>query len=97
MPIRVMKVVKADQHSNADRLRVYIFENGAGEHLQIVANLENVYEIGDHAAIACVGTVLSDGTEIKLAKPRGVESFGMALGKVSEEVDTDLTEKYGAK
>jgi tRNA-binding EMAP/Myf-like protein len=96
MAILAMKVASAAAHPNADALRVYTMDDGAGNAVQIVANLETVYEPGDVLAVALVGTVLADGTEIKKAKLRGVLSFGMALGKTSEPVGTALTERFGA-
>ena len=97
MAVIVMKVVKAESHPNADRLRVYSFENQVGEAIQVVANLENIYEVGDHAAVASVGTLFSDGMLIRETKLRGVESYGMAMGKVSEVVGTNLDERFGTK
>jgi len=97
MPIVAMKAVQARQHENADRLRIYQFdaEDGAGL-IQIVANLENIYEVGDVVAVALDGTVLSDGTLIKKNKYRGARSFGMSLGKTDKPVGTDLTADFDA-
>src|SRR5262245_57934506 len=96
MAIRAMKVVTAAAHPNADALRVYTMSDGAGGEVQVVANLETVYEPGDTVAVALVGTVLADGTAIAKAKLRGVLSFGMALGKVEDAVGAELTERFGA-
>jgi tRNA-binding EMAP/Myf-like protein len=76
-----MRVAAARQHPDADALRVYRFEApGFEDGLQIVANMENVYEVGDMAYVALVGCVLKDGTKISKAVLRGIDSFGMALG-----------------
>jgi len=84
-----MRVAEARQHPNADALRVYRFEApGFDDGLQIVANMENVYEVGDMAYVALVGCVLRDGTRISKAVLRGVDSFGMALGPC-EKMDAE--------
>lgn len=90
----VMKTVSAEQHPNADSLRLYQFE-AEDTKVQIVANLENVYEVGDLAVVALDGAILKDGTEISPVKLRGVPSYGMALGKVTDkEPGDDLSEFY---
>jgi len=79
--IVVMKITSAEKHPNADRLRVYSAE-GDGKEITFVANLTNVYEVGDMVKIAQVGHVMEDGMEIKETVIRGVPSYGMGLGKV---------------
>lgn len=92
----VMKCVSAENHPKADALRLYQFSPGEGqEDLQIIANLENVYEVGDHAIIANIGCILKeDNLNIKPVKIRGVPSYGMAMGKTDKPVGTDLTDEY---
>ncbi|NER39701.1 MAG: hypothetical protein F6J93_38170 [Oscillatoria sp. SIO1A7] len=97
MPVIAMKVKSAEKHPNADALRFYSMEAPGYERVPIVANLENVYEVGDTVAIALADSLLKDGTKIKPAKIRGIQSFGMALGKVDESVGTDLSEGYCQK
>jgi phenylalanyl-tRNA synthetase beta chain len=97
MPILAMRTVQAAKHPNADRLRVYHFdaEQGAGL-IQVVANLQNVYEVGDVVAVALENTVLDDGTVIKKGKYRGERSFGMSMGTTDKPVGADLTADFGA-
>ena len=97
MPAIAMKVESAEKHPNADALRLYSMEAPGYERVPIVANLENIYEVGDTVAIALPDSVLKDGTKIKPAKIRGIQSFGMALGKVEEPVGTDLSKNYCQK
>lgn len=88
-------VTAARDHENADRLRVYQVEApGLVESTQIVANKDNIYEVGTVVAAALVGTVLSDGTKIEKGKIRGVLSFGMLLGRISDPVGTDHTSTF---
>jgi len=95
MTTLAMKVVKAEPHPNADALRVYQFSIPEREDtLQIVANMENVYEENDVAIVVLADAVLKDGTRIKPCKLRGVPSFGMALEKTDIEPGTDLSDQY---
>jgi tRNA-binding EMAP/Myf-like protein len=95
--ILAAKIVTARDHENADRLRVYTVEAPGIEVTQIIANKDTLYEVGDTAAAALIGTMMSDGTVIEKSKIRGVLSFGMLLGKTPEPPGTDLTERMGAK
>ncbi len=96
MSVLAMKVLAAHPHPNADALRVY--ELGAPElsPIVVIANLENVYEVGDVVAVARVGATLADGTQIRKARLRGVDSFGMALGRVDDAPGTDLSARFAA-
>lgn len=69
-------VVTADQHPNADRLRVCNVDVGTEQLLQIVCGASNV-RAGLKVAIALVDAVLPNGMQIKKAALRGVESTGM--------------------
>lgn len=95
MPVVAMKVIEKAAHPQTDKLFIYQFESAAQGQLQIVANLTNVYEVGDVAGIALLGTRLEEG-EILPRKVFGIPSSGMALGKVDAAVDTDLTSAFDA-
>lgn len=97
MTVIVMEVTKAAQHPNADALRVYELQSPGLPTVQIIANLENTYEVGDRISIAQVGSVLKDGTKIKATKLRGLVSYGMALGKTDEPVGIDMSDLYCQK
>jgi len=71
----VAQIVAFEKHPNADKLKVCRVDIGQGEPLQIVCGAPNVV-IGMKAPCAIVGAKLP-GFEIKAAKLRGVESFGM--------------------
>lgn len=94
MPVIAMEVKTAHNHPNADALRLYSFSAPGWESVQIVANSENIYDVGDIVAVALTDSVLKDGTKIQPVKLRGVYSFGMALGKLEAEIGTDLSEIY---
>lgn len=96
MPAQVMEVVKAEKHPYADTLFVYTFKSPAIESLQIVANSENIYKVGDLANIALENSTLKDGTRIKKANLRGINSFGMAVGFAAEssKAGDDVTDQF---
>lgn len=71
----VAQIVSAEKHPDADRLQVCKVDIGNGETLQIVCGAPNARP-GLKAPCALVGAELP-GFNIKQAKVRGVESFGM--------------------
>ena len=79
--IVVGAIVEAEQHPNADRLRVCKVDAGTGELLQIVCGAPNA-RVGIKVPCAMVGAELPPGEDgkpflIKVGKLRGVESYGM--------------------
>ena len=88
--IVVGRVLSADPHPDADKLRVCRVEDGEGEPKQVVCGAPNVHA-GMLVPFARVGAELPGGLKIKRAKLRGVESLGMlcsakelGLAEVSE-------------
>lgn len=73
----VGKVLTAEQHPNADKLKVCRVDVGEDEPLEIVCGAPNV-AAGQRVPVAKVGAVLPD-LKIKKATLRGVESNGMIL------------------
>lgn len=94
MSVFVFRVLDAKPHPNADALRVYQFGGATADPLQVVANLDNTYDVGDTVAVAVVGAQLRDGTKVRPARLRGVDSFGMALGRHEAPVGTDLAAEF---
>lgn len=94
MTVIVMEVLEVGPHPNADSLRVYQLRGN--ERLQVVANLSSSYAVGDRVAIATVGSELKDGTKIRPARLRGVDSFGMALGLHPAPIGTDVSSEFCA-
>ena len=72
----VAEILSAERHPQADKLQVCRVSLGQGEPLQIVCGASNA-RAGLKTALARVGAKLPGGLEIKAAKLRGVESFGM--------------------
>ncbi len=69
------QIVSAEKHPDADRLQICLVDVGQAKPLQIVCGAANA-RAGLKAPCALVGAVLP-GFEIKQAKVRGIESFGM--------------------
>ncbi|MGZ8537996.1 MAG: phenylalanine--tRNA ligase subunit beta [Flavisolibacter sp.] len=74
------EVIEAIQHPNADKLKLTKVDVGNGELIQIVCGAPNV-AAGQKVIIATVGTTIYPSTSepltMKVAKIRGVESYGM--------------------
>jgi len=73
--IVVGKILKIEQHPDADKLKVLEIDLGE-EVVQIVTGAQNVVE-NAYLPVCMVNSVLADKTKIKKGKLRGVESFGM--------------------
>lgn len=71
----VARVISAEKHPDADKLKLCKVDVGQGEPLQIVCGAPNV-AAGMLVPCALVGAKLP-GIEIRQAKVRGIESFGM--------------------
>jgi phenylalanyl-tRNA synthetase beta chain len=84
----VGKVLQAEQHPDADRLRVCQVDTGDGEPSQIVCGAPNV-AAGQTVAVAKPGAVMPDGTRLKVAKLRGQPSNGMILAEDELSIGTD--------
>jgi phenylalanyl-tRNA synthetase beta chain len=84
----VGRVLTAERHPDADRLSVCVVDIGDGEHAQIVCGAPNV-AAGQTVAVARPGAVLPDGTRLRAAKLRGVESQGMILAEDELAIGTD--------
>jgi phenylalanyl-tRNA synthetase beta chain len=82
------RVLSAEQHPDADRLRVCMVDLGAEAPAQIVCGAPNV-AAGQTVAVAQPGAVLPDGTKLRKAKLRGVESAGMILSEPELQIGVD--------
>lgn len=87
------KIVKIENHPNADRLRVCTvdFGPGKGERV-IITNAKNVFE-GAVVPVALEGAVIGDGTKMGSTDFRGVTSYGMMCSVAEMGMDTGLFSK----
>jgi len=84
----VARVLSAEAHPDADRLRVCTVDDGSGSQRTIVCGAPNV-AAGQTVAVALPGAVMPDGTELGEAKLRGVASSGMILAEDEVGIGTD--------
>ena len=80
-PFRIARVVSAEKHPNADRLRVCMVDPGDGKTIQVVCGAPNARS-GMIGVFAPVGSLIP-GTGVHLEKGviRNVESHGMLLSE----------------
>ncbi|MBG6154649.1 MAG: phenylalanine--tRNA ligase subunit beta [Roseibium album] len=88
-PFKIAKVLEAEQHPNADRLRVLKVDTGQGEPVQIVCGAPN-------ARAGLVGVLGKPGDHIpglditlSVGKIRDVESFGMMCSERELELSDE--------
>jgi phenylalanyl-tRNA synthetase beta chain len=86
----VAEIVEAVRHPEADRLQVCKVAIGNGEQVQIVCGAPNA-RAGLKAPLATVGAKVPGGLDIKAAKLRGVESFGMLCSAKELGIDPDAS------
>ena len=89
-PFTVAHVISADQHPNADRLRVCVVDTGA-EQVQVVCGAPNA-RAGMKGVFAAVGShIPGTGLDLKQGVIRGVDSNGMLCSEremgISDEHD----------
>ena len=89
-PFRIAKVVSAEQHPNADRLRVLKVDNGSGTLMQVVCGAPNA-RTGLVGVLGLPGDYVP-GLDVTLSvgKIRDVESFGM----MCSERELELSEEH---
>ena len=87
-PFKVAKILHAEQHPQADRLRVCKVDTGT-EQLQIVCGAPNA-RAGISVVLAPIGAVIpTNGLVIKKSAIRGVESNGMLCSAEELGLGTD--------
>ncbi|KJS19024.1 MAG: phenylalanyl-tRNA synthetase subunit beta, partial [Hoeflea sp. BRH_c9] len=89
-PFTIARVVSAEQHPNADKLRVLMVDKGDGKPVQIVCGAPNA-RAGLIGALAEPGTYVP-GIDVTLAvgNIRGVESHGM----MCSEKELDMSDSH---
>ena len=78
-PFRTARIIAAEQHPDADRLRVCRVDAGTGAEIGVVCGASNA-RTGLHVVFAPPGAVIpGSGITLKVGKIRGVESAGMLV------------------
>ena len=83
----VGEVLEFGPHPNADRLYVAKVDLG-GREVQIVAGAPNPFP-GARVPVVLPGSVMADGTKLRKAKLRGLESFGMMMSEWELGISAD--------
>jgi phenylalanyl-tRNA synthetase beta chain len=86
----VAEIISMQKHPEADRLNVCQVAVSSSETVQIVCGAPNA-RIGLKAPLAQIGALLPGGFDIKAAKLRGVESFGMLCSAKELGIDADAS------
>ncbi|MFL5051806.1 MAG: phenylalanine--tRNA ligase subunit beta [Xanthobacteraceae bacterium] len=77
----VARVISADKHPNADKLKLCMVDTGSGAPVQVVCGAPNA-RAGMKGVFAPPGThIPGTGLDLKIANVRGVESRGMLLSE----------------
>ncbi len=84
----VGEILAAEQHPDADKLRVCTVAGADGETFQVVCGAPNA-RAGIKVPFATVGAKLPGDFKIKKAKLRGVESFGMLCAQTELQAGDD--------
>jgi phenylalanyl-tRNA synthetase beta chain len=86
---KVAQILEAEQHPNADRLRVCKVDNGTGTPLQIVCGAPNA-RAGLKTVLGLPGTYIpAKDITLAVGKIRGVESQGMMISGAEIGFSTD--------
>src|SRR5712671_7241315 len=88
-PFSIARVISAEQHPNADRLRVCMVDTGAGEPVQVVCGAPNAHA-GMKGVFAAAGAFIP-GKNITLGVGtiRGVKSRGMLCSAFELQLSDD--------
>ena len=88
-PFRIVRVISAVQHPNADRLRVCMVDTGAGEPVQVVCGAPNA-RAGMKSVFGTPGTYIpGKNITLSVGSIRGVESHGMLISPAEILVSDD--------
>ncbi|TMJ95869.1 MAG: phenylalanine--tRNA ligase subunit beta, partial [Alphaproteobacteria bacterium] len=88
-PFTIARVISAEQHPNADRLRVCMVDTGAGEPVQVVCGAPNA-RAGMKGVFVPPGAFIpGKNMTLGIGKIRGVESRGMLVSEFELQISDD--------
>src|SRR5436305_13670837 len=88
-PFIIARVISAEQHPNADRLRVCMVDTGAGEPVQVVCGAPNA-RAGMKGVFVPPGAFIpGKNMTLGIGKIRGVESRGMLVSEFELQISDD--------
>src|SRR5437879_6397499 len=88
-PFTIARVISAEQHPNADRLRVCLVDTGTGDPVQVVCGAPNA-RTGMKGVFSPPGTFIpGKSMTLGVGTIRGVESRGMLVSEAELEISDD--------
>src|SRR5215470_3541434 len=88
-PFTIARVISAEQHPNADRLRVCMVDTGAGDPVQLVCGAPNA-RAGMKGVFVPPGAFIpGKNMTLGIGKIRGVESRGMLVSEFELQISDD--------
>ena len=88
-PFTIARVISAEQHPNADRLRVCIVDTGTGDPVQVVCGAPNA-RTGMMSVFSAPGTFIpGKNMTLGIGTIRGVESRGMLCSPFELQISDD--------
>ncbi len=88
-PFSIARVISAEQHPNADRLRVCMVDTGSGDPVQVVCGAPNA-RAGMKGVFVPPGAFIpGKNMTLAIGKIRGVESRGMLVSEFELEISDD--------
>src|SRR6266852_1413172 len=88
-PFSIARVISAEQHPNADRLRVCMVDTGVGDPVQVVCGAPNA-RAGMKGVFVPPGAFIpGKDMTLGIGKIRGVESRGMLVSEFELQISDD--------
>jgi phenylalanyl-tRNA synthetase beta chain len=88
-PFTIARVISAEQHPNADRLRVCMVDTGAGEPVQVVCGAPNARSGMKGVFVAPGAFIPGKAVTLSVGTIRGVESRGMLCSEFELQLSDD--------
>ena len=88
-PFTIARVVSAEQHPNADRLRVCMVDTGAGDPVQVVCGAPNARTGMTGVFVPPGAFIPGKSMTLGIGKIRGVESRGMLVSECELQLSDD--------
>ncbi len=88
-PFTIARVISAERHPNADRLRVCMVDTGAGDPVQVVCGAPNAHAGMKGVFVPPGAFIPGKNMTLGVGKIRGVESRGMLVSEFELQISDD--------
>ena len=88
-PFSIARVISAEQHPNADRLRVCMVDTGSGDPVQVVCGAPNAHAGMKGVFVPPGAFIPGKNMTLGVGKIRGVESRGMLVSEFELQLSDD--------